>query len=187
MRHFKRYLCAVLICVFLFMSCGCTPLSGSTEFLDEHPPEELLATYNDFYYEERTADSGTDEAALDVNGVIISKMGTRAGRVDVQLANRSHFPIKLYGYAWVTDETKVEDSFKAIYYNEDSNVSNASYTATYQSGHGGIAPFSFMDKVINITPNTVVFIFFSYRGTDYAAGVKSDSFVFWPLSQTKAD
>lgn len=183
MNRTAKFVCLLFTVVFVFSAC--TPMSGSTKFLDENPAETLYAAYKDFVSGTRKVELPSDTTAPpDVNGIIISRSQKNAPRVDIQIANRSHFEITLYGYAWIVDEVDTSKSVKAIYYNEKTKVSNASYTVKYQSEHGGNVPFSFLDGNVDITNDTVLFIFFDYRNVKYVAGVSKNSFIYWPLSQT---
>lgn len=183
MNRTVKLICLLFVTIFVFSAC--TPMSGSTKFLDENPAEPLYAAYKEFASGKRKVELPSDTTAPpDVNGIIISRSQRNAPRVDIQIANRSHFEITLYGYSWIINETDTLKSVKAIYYNEKTKVSNASYALKYQSEHGGNVPFSFLDGPVDITKDTVLFIFFDYRNVKYVAGVTKNSFIYWPLSQT---
>ncbi len=185
----KKLTCILLssVTLFLVLFSGCTPLSGSTEFLDLHPVDDIYNAYTDFSSGKRQIDlSHEGEMTPDVNAVIESRLGYLSDRVDVKIANRSHFEITLHGYAWVMNGDDIENASKAIYYNEKKNVANASYTVKYQCGYGGIAPFTY-GHVAPVTKDTLIFFFFTYRENTYVGAVRhGNDFLYWPIEQTEA-
>ncbi len=183
----KKLICIFLsaVTLFLLIFSGCTPFSGSTEFLDQHPVKDFYDAYIDFCEGNREIDlSHEGTMPPDVSAIIESRLGYMSDRVDVKIANRSHFEITLHGYAWVMNSDDTDNASKAIYYNEKKNVANASYTVRYQCGYGGIAPFTY-GHVEPVTKDTLIFFFFTYREGIYVGALRhGNDFLYWPIEQT---
>ncbi len=186
----KKAFKALTICVIvlsLMLCSGCFDfLKGSTKVLDANPIETLKADY-DLNYPIQNSGSADENI---VRTQIISKTNDDLYYVKVRVVNNDpDRSLTVYGYGYVTAEPVTDNTSKILFFNTEKNVANSTYkTVIPKGGYAADVLFEVQSPTVKVTPETLVFIFFSINDKYYAGGATiNDDFTYWEIENHESE
>ena len=177
-KTFKAVLALSLIMSLLFCS-GCN-LKGSTKVLDANPIDTLMATYNVQYPVQNTGANVEKK----VRAQIISDTGEDLYYVQARVVNNDEESrLTAFGYGYITAEPVAENTKKLIFFNVEKNVANTTYRSVITNGgYTADILYEVQEPTVKVTPDSIVFIFFSVNDKYYVGGATiNDDFIFWEI------
>ena len=185
MDVYRRILCLLTVLALTFALCGCSMI-GSTAVLDKYPAQNLYATYAAIRDGTLKVNISRTETIPKLRTSIVGSAEYYERMATLYLYNESSFYVTVHGYAWVAEESDPSGAQKAIYFNNEKNVSNASYNIRLDPGNNTYLLYEVL-FVPQFEPSedSIYFLFFQHEDTEYVgAATAGNEFVYWPLSQT---
>ena len=185
MDVYRRILCLLTVLALTFALCGCSMI-GSTAVLDKYPAQNLYATYAAIRDGTLKVNISRTETIPKLRTSIVGSAEYYERMATLYLYNESSFHVTVHGYAWVAEESDPSGAQKAIYFNNEKNVSNASYNIRLDPGNNTYLLYEVL-FVPQFEPSedSIYFLFFQHEDTEYVGAATADNeFVYWPLSQT---
>ena len=185
MDVYRRILCLLTVLALTFALCGCSMI-GSTAVLDKYPAQNLYATYAAIRDGTLKVNISRTETIPKLRTSIVGSAEYYERMATLYLYNESSFHVTVHGYAWVAEESDPSGAQKAIYFNNEKNVSNASYNIRIDPGNNTYLLYEVL-FVPQFEPSedSIYFLFFQHEDTEYVGAATADNeFVYWPLSQT---
>ncbi|NLO46465.1 MAG: hypothetical protein GX107_08260 [Clostridiales bacterium] len=181
MKTTFKFLAAFAVIFSLVFCGGCLDfLKGSTKVLDKNPIENLMASYEELYPQWKSDDAVKKVARAQ----IVSKTGDNLYFVKVRVVNDSpDSDLTVFGYGYVTAEPVSENTKKLIFFNVEKNVANSTYKSVIQKkGYCTDIQYEVQEPTAKVTPDTIIFIFFSVNDNYYAGGATiNDDFTYWEI------
>lgn len=180
MKTTLKALFAFVIILSLLFCSGCLNLKGKTKVLDANPIDTLMASYNENYPVQNSATA----VEKNVKAQIVSKTNDDLYFVQVRVINNEQESrLTVFGYGYVTAEPVFENTKKLIFFNVDKNVANSTYkTIIPNGGYCADVLYEVQEPTVRVTPDTLIFIFFSVNEKYYAGGATiNDDFTYWEI------
>ena len=185
-KAFKTLTVCIII-LSLVLCSGCFQfLKGSTEVLDANPIETLKADY-DKNYPLQNAGAAAENI---VKAQIISETNDDLYYVGVRVINNDpDSALTVYGYGYVTAEPVADNTRKLLLFNIEKNVANSTYqTVISEGGYCADIQYEVQEPTVKVTPETLIFIFFSINDEYYAgAATINDDFTYWKIENHESE
>jgi hypothetical protein len=181
----RRILCLFIVLTLAIGCTGCN-LIGDTMVLDNYPAQNLYATYTAIRDGTLKVRVPRTETIPNLTASMIRSPDYYERMAELYLYNESSFYITVHGYAWIGETTDPGSAHKAIYFNNEKNVSNATYNVRLDPGSNTYLLYEVLFvPEFEPTKDSVYFLFFRHEDTEYVgAATAENEFVYWPLSQT---